>query len=147
MASPFPRLTPPQFGNPANLRFAYSGCQTVIYNWNVPSPCAAEIRLAPQVVNKPEEPPKPYILAAPSSVPEKLNEYWRVKLETELRSRRYSPKTRNTYIYFIRTLCRILQRTPEEISPDDVKQYLAIMEKKGYSASAMTGPQCGQILF
>jgi hypothetical protein len=35
MATPFPRLTPPQFGNPANLRFAYPGCQTVIYNRNV----------------------------------------------------------------------------------------------------------------
>jgi hypothetical protein len=35
MASPFPRLTPPQFDNPANLRFAYTGCQTVIYNRNV----------------------------------------------------------------------------------------------------------------
>jgi hypothetical protein len=32
MATPFPRLTPAQFGNPANLRFAYSGCQTVVYN-------------------------------------------------------------------------------------------------------------------
>jgi hypothetical protein len=35
MATPFPRLTPAQFGNPANLRFAYSGCQTVVYNRNV----------------------------------------------------------------------------------------------------------------
>jgi hypothetical protein len=32
--APFPRLTPAQFGNPANLRFAYSGCQTVVYNRN-----------------------------------------------------------------------------------------------------------------
>jgi hypothetical protein len=35
MASPFPRLTPPQFASPANLRFAYPGWQTVIYNRNV----------------------------------------------------------------------------------------------------------------
>jgi hypothetical protein len=35
MATPFPRLTSAQFGNPANLRFAYPGCQTVVYNRNV----------------------------------------------------------------------------------------------------------------
>jgi hypothetical protein len=37
MASPFPRLTPPQFTSPANLRFAYPDWQTFIYNWNVMS--------------------------------------------------------------------------------------------------------------
>jgi hypothetical protein len=100
-------------------------------------PCVAEICLAPRAVNKPAEPPKPYILAAPSSAPEKLSEYWRVKLETELRSRRYSPKTRNSYIYYIRTLCRVFQKTAEEIGPGDVKKFLAIMEKSGYSAAAM----------
>ena len=98
---------------------------------------STKIRPAPGTVNKPEKPPKPYVLAAPSCAPEKLSEYWRVKLETELRSRRYSPKTRNAYIYFIRTLCRILQKTPEEIGPDDVKKFLAIMEQSGYSAAAM----------
>jgi site-specific recombinase XerD len=100
-------------------------------------PCPAEIRLAPRAANRPEELPKPYILAAPSSLPERLSEYWRIKLETELCSRRYSPKTRDTYIYFIRTLCRVLQKTPEEIGPGDVKKFLAIMEKSGYSAAAM----------
>jgi site-specific recombinase XerD len=100
-------------------------------------PCGAEIRLAPRPVNKHEEPPKPYILAALPSSPEKLNEYWRVKIETELRSRRYSPQTRNIYFYFIRTLCRVLQKTPEEIGPGDVKEFLAVMEKAGYSTAAM----------
>jgi hypothetical protein len=32
MAAPFPRLTPAQFASPANLRFAYPGWQTVVYN-------------------------------------------------------------------------------------------------------------------
>jgi site-specific recombinase XerD len=100
-------------------------------------PCTAEIRITPRAVNKHETFPKPYILAAPSSAPEKLSEYWRVKLEIELRSRKYSAQTRTIYIYFIRTLCRILQRTPEEIGPGDVKKFLAIMEKSGYSAAAM----------
>jgi hypothetical protein len=31
MATPFPRLTPPHFASPANLRFAYSGWQNVSY--------------------------------------------------------------------------------------------------------------------
>jgi hypothetical protein len=35
MAMPFPRLTPAQFASPANLRFAYTGWQTVVYNRNV----------------------------------------------------------------------------------------------------------------
>jgi hypothetical protein len=35
MTTPFPRLTPAQFASPANLRFAYSGWQTVVYNRNV----------------------------------------------------------------------------------------------------------------
>jgi hypothetical protein len=29
------RVVPAQFGNPANLRFAYPGCQAVVYNRNV----------------------------------------------------------------------------------------------------------------
>jgi hypothetical protein len=33
--APFPRLTPAQFASPANLWFAYSGWQTVVYNRNV----------------------------------------------------------------------------------------------------------------
>jgi hypothetical protein len=31
----FPRLIPAQFASPANLRFAYSGCQTVAYSRDV----------------------------------------------------------------------------------------------------------------
>jgi len=33
MALPFPRLTPPKFASPAKpFGFAYSGCQTFVYN-------------------------------------------------------------------------------------------------------------------
>jgi site-specific recombinase XerD len=81
--------------------------------------------------------PSPFVFIAPSAVPEKLSEEWRLKLETELRSRKYSPQTRNAYMYFNRTLCRALQKTPEEIKADDVTQFLASMEKESYSASAM----------
>jgi site-specific recombinase XerD len=73
----------------------------------------------------------------PVCVPEKLSEDWRLKLETELHSRKYSPQTRTTYIHFIQMLCRVFQKTPEEIDSADIKQFLADMEKAGYSASAM----------
>ena len=70
--------------------------------------------------------------------PEKFPEHWRIKLETELRSRKYSPKTVGAYIYFNRMLCRTLQKLPEEIQQDDITQFLAETEKdKDYSASSM----------
>jgi site-specific recombinase XerD len=79
----------------------------------------------------------PFAFIPPSSKPDKLGDEWQFKLETELRSRKYSLKTHNAYIYFNRTLCRALQKTPVEITSGDVKQFLANMEKEGYSASAM----------
>jgi site-specific recombinase XerD len=71
-------------------------------------------------------------------LPDNFPEYWRIKLEDELRSRKYSPRTRNIYIYFNRLLCRTLQKTPEEIHPEDITRFLATIEKnKEYSASSM----------
>ena len=69
---------------------------------------------------------------------EKLSDYWKSKLEAELRSRKYSIRTQRIYLYFNRLLCNALQKTPEEIQPDNVKQFLSFMEKnKDYSASSM----------
>ena len=69
-------------------------------------------------------------------LPKKFPEHWQVKLETELRSRKYSPRTQGLYLYFNRLLCNMLQKTPEEICPEDVTQFLATIEKnKNYSAS------------
>ena len=63
---------------------------------------------------------------------------WQIKLETELRSRKYSPHTVNLYLYFNRLLCNTIRKTPEEISPEDIKQFLAgIEKKKEYSASSI----------
>jgi site-specific recombinase XerD len=89
----------------------------------------------------PKEPPCPSsmnftVLAPP--LPEILSEHWRNKLETELRSRKYSPRTMHAYIYFNCLFCRVQQKTPEEIRSDDLTQFLAIIEKdKEYSASSM----------
>jgi site-specific recombinase XerD len=71
-------------------------------------------------------------------MPEKLSEFWQSKLETELRFRRYSPNTRKIYIHYNRMMCRNLQKTPEEITPDDVKEFISGMERgNGYSTSSM----------
>ena len=65
-------------------------------------------------------------------------EYWERLLEIELRSRKYSPCTMVSYIYYNRTLCVICRKTPEYIQFEDIKQYLAIIEKdKHYSSSSM----------
>ena len=70
--------------------------------------------------------------------PEKFPEHWETKLEAELRSRKYSPQTRRSYLYYNRLLCRTLQKLPEEINPDDITRFLAIVEKdKAYSASSI----------
>ena len=71
-------------------------------------------------------------------LPEKFPEHWQNKLELELRSRKYSPRTRCAYLYFNRMLCRSLQKSPEEVCAEDIKGFLASIEKdKNYSASSM----------
>ena len=72
------------------------------------------------------------------SLLEKFPEHWRQKLEAELRSRKYSPKTLRAYIYFNSLICRTLQKTPEEINGGDITKFLAIVEKdRDYSASSV----------
>jgi site-specific recombinase XerD len=69
---------------------------------------------------------------------DKFPKHWEVKLETELRSRKYSRRTVQSYVYFNRLLCQNLQKAPEEIQSDDVKHFLAAIEKnRDYSASSM----------
>ena len=65
-------------------------------------------------------------------------EYWEKLLEIELRSRKYSPCTMVSYFYYNRLLCMTRKKTPEYIQFDDIKEYLAIIEKdKHYSTSSM----------
>jgi len=60
------------------------------------------------------------------------------KLTLELRCRKFSVKTQKAYIYYNRLLCDTLRKSPEEISHDDIKKFLAVMEeKRGYSASSL----------
>jgi site-specific recombinase XerD len=64
-----------------------------------------------------------------SSLPEQFSDAWREKLEYELRSRKYSPRTIEAYIYYNKALCRWLQKTPEQVTAEDIKNYLAYREK------------------
>ncbi|MDR0497866.1 MAG: site-specific integrase [Treponema sp.] len=71
-------------------------------------------------------------------LPEKFSDRWRIKLENELRSRKYSPRTMRLYIYYNRFLCRTIQKPPEEIQSEDVTLFLANIEKdREYSASSL----------
>jgi hypothetical protein len=80
----------------------------------------------------------PFSFPVSASLPEKLSEHWRSKLENELRSRKYSIQTRRAYIYYNSQICRTLQKTPEQIHSGDVTDFLALMEKnREYSASAL----------
>jgi site-specific recombinase XerD len=90
----------------------------------------------------PKEPsrssPMSFTILGPPPPPEILSEHWRNKLEAELRSRKYSPRTLRAYIYYNCLFCRIQQKTPEKIQADDLTQFLATLEKdKEYSASSM----------
>ncbi|MDR0443130.1 MAG: tyrosine-type recombinase/integrase [Treponema sp.] len=98
--------------------------------WERPWEQSPAVPVPPPAIN--------YTMLGPSPLPEKFSDDWRIKLEAELRARKYSPRTRSAYIYYNRLLCRTLQKTPEEIQSDDITQFLADMEKKrDYSASAI----------
>jgi site-specific recombinase XerD len=72
------------------------------------------------------------------ALPERFSDFWRKNLEIELRSRKYSPRTIRSYIYYNRVLCRTLQKTPEAISTEDIKHYLAYLDKeRDLSTSSM----------
>ncbi|MCL1836775.1 MAG: tyrosine-type recombinase/integrase [Treponema sp.] len=83
-------------------------------------------------------PQKIYTMLGPLPPPEKFPERWESKLEAELRSRKYSPRTRRAYVYYNRLLCRTLQKSPEDIHGEDVTRFLASIEKdREYSASSI----------
>ena len=76
-------------------------------------------------------------LTPPIQLPEKFPEKLERILDDELRSRKYSIRTIKAYIYYNRLICRILQKNPKEIKPEDITQFLAGMEKSNCSSSAM----------
>ena len=71
-------------------------------------------------------------------LPEKFSLHWRTKLEDEMRARKFSANTRRIYMFFNHMLFNTLQKTPENIYPNDITEFLALIEKKKeYSASSL----------
>lgn len=69
---------------------------------------------------------------------EKFTKYWQTRLDTELRSRKYSYRTLQAYLYYNHLLCRTAGKFPDEIKKEDITRFLSILEKdKEYSASSM----------
>ncbi|GHT63068.1 hypothetical protein FACS1894110_00030 [Spirochaetia bacterium] len=63
---------------------------------------------------------------------------WQGRLEQELLSRKYSPQTIKSYIHFNKTFCRTTGKRPEEVCPDDIKSYLAYLNKdRNFASSSM----------
>ncbi|MDR2160063.1 MAG: tyrosine-type recombinase/integrase [Treponema sp.] len=77
-------------------------------------------------------------LAGSLSLPDLFSSRWVDRLEAELRSRKYSPMTIKTYLYYNRSFCRRMQKRPEDADGEDVKNYLSYLDKtRDLSASSM----------
>jgi len=71
------------------------------------------------------------------NLPDKFPQHWLMKLNTELAHTKSANQTKENYLYYIRLLCQITQKFPEEIQHDDVKKFLAYMDSKKYAAATM----------
>jgi hypothetical protein len=60
---------------------------------------------------------------------------WAQKLELELRSRKYSPRTIQSYLHHNAAFCRFIRESPQNAEELDIQKYLAHLEKKDKSAS------------
>ena len=77
-------------------------------------------------------------LVGSPSPSERFSKYWQARLDTELRSRKYSHRTLCAYMYYNHLLCRTTGKTPEEMKMEDITRFLSILEReKEYSASSM----------
>jgi len=80
----------------------------------------------------------PVSVPNPPAVSDKFPKKWEKKLEIEIRAVKYSSKTKRSYIYYNRFLCHYKQKFPEEIQSDDIKEFLAAVEKcRDYSAATL----------
>ena len=63
---------------------------------------------------------------------------WKNRLEAELRARKYSINTINLYVYYNQAICQWLKKTPNFITGEDVKKYLAHKEcNENHSAASL----------
>jgi integrase/recombinase XerD len=60
------------------------------------------------------------------------------KLETELKIRGFSPRTVSAYLYHNAKFLTYINKPPEEISSEHVKQYMAyLLSEKGHKATSV----------
>ncbi|MDR1277136.1 MAG: tyrosine-type recombinase/integrase [Treponema sp.] len=72
------------------------------------------------------------------NLPEMFSPLWAEKLEAELHSRKYSFHTIRSYLYYNKNLCRRIQKRPEAVTAEDIRNYLAYLDKAlDLSASSM----------
>jgi hypothetical protein len=72
------------------------------------------------------------------ALPEMFSSVWADKLRTELHSRKYSPRTIMSYIHYNRSFCKRIQKCPEDVTSEDIRGYLAYLDKTlDLSASSM----------
>jgi site-specific recombinase XerD len=77
-------------------------------------------------------------LAESLTLPEMFSSQWAAKLESELCSRKYSAKTIRSYLHYNKYFCRRIQKRPEAVTSEDIKNYLAYLDKTlDLSASSM----------
>jgi site-specific recombinase XerD len=62
-------------------------------------------------------------------LPEMFSPLWAVRLEAELRSRKYSLRTIRSYLFYNKYFCRRVQKVPEAVCAEDVKNFLAYLDK------------------
>jgi site-specific recombinase XerD len=92
---------------------------------------------------KPAREPAPMPAAIPAAEPAQdkrayFSSFWMEQLETELRARKYSPRTMKSYIHYNRAFCEFASKTPEEVTGADVKRYIAHLDRTfKFSASTM----------
>jgi hypothetical protein len=69
-----------------------------------------------------------WIASAPPE-PNSFPENFERNLKTELHARKYSDKTLKAYVLYNRSLCRFAQKPPDKITADDIKRYLAYLNR------------------
>ena len=65
-----------------------------------------------------------------------FSDEWQQKLKTELHARKYSNNTINVYIYYMQSICQWLRKTPNFITDEDIKKFLAHKERNEKHSAA-----------
>jgi site-specific recombinase XerD len=116
--------------------------------WSAPSPggcrrAQTEEPPAPLKASSAGLPPFPVMsdascLIESLELPELFSPLWAERLESELRSRKYSPRTIRSYLHYNKYCCRRLQKRPEDLTAGDIRDYLAYLDKtQNLSTSSM----------